>query len=231
MAELDVLVGGVAGDVALVAQIHDALVVGGGVGEPVVALVKGELCLATTVGQHAPDLHQAGADRVEVDVLAVGGIFGAVVEAFGSGEADFVAARDRDRIDVVVAVALGAVDEGFAIGGPAVPIAGDEGGDGGGFAAGDGKGVDGGAAGFARGIGDGELFAVGGNAVVVVDAGGKAGGDRGGFAASGGDAIEKAAGVVDELAAVTSPIGGLDVVGEGGDDFALAAGEVEDFEV
>ena len=103
------------------------------------SLVSCSCCVA--VGGHAPDLHLAGALGVEINILAVGRKFGAVVEAGGGGEALLFAASGGDGVNVELVVALAAEGEGFAIGGPAVPIGRAELGDLARSAAGDGEDV------------------------------------------------------------------------------------------
>jgi hypothetical protein len=67
--------------IAPVGEENHPLAVGRDVREPIVVIVEGDLFLIAAVGVHAPDLHVAGALGVEVDVLAVGRILGAIVEA------------------------------------------------------------------------------------------------------------------------------------------------------
>jgi hypothetical protein len=61
-------------------------------------------------------------------VLAVGRIFGAVVEIFGCGESNFVASFKGYDVDVVIAFAVGAVGQEFVVGTDAVQITGAYGG-------------------------------------------------------------------------------------------------------
>ncbi len=64
----------------------------------------------------------AGALGVEINVLPVRGIFGAIVETLRSGETSFVAAGDRNCVDVEIAIALANEGESLAIRRPAMPI-------------------------------------------------------------------------------------------------------------
>ena len=73
--------------------------------EPVSVAVIRHLFLSAAVGQHAPDLHQAGTLGIEVDVFAVGRIVGAVVEAFGVGQTALLAAIHRNGVNIELAVA------------------------------------------------------------------------------------------------------------------------------
>ena len=63
--------------------------------EPVVEFVVGELRLLVPVGDHSPEVHAAGAIRVEIDVLPIRRILGAIVEALGGGEPAFRGRRRR----------------------------------------------------------------------------------------------------------------------------------------
>ena len=89
--------------------------------KPVVEAVVGHLLLARAVRVEAPDLYRARPERMKVNPPAVGRVVGAVVVARVGGEARLGPAGDRDRVDVVVAFALGAVGERLAVRRPAVP--------------------------------------------------------------------------------------------------------------
>src|SRR3954453_11137405 len=91
-------------------------------GEPVVESVIGNLFLGRAVGGHAPDLHGAGAIGIEVDPAAIGGVVRTIVEPCGGGETGLRAATRGDGIDIKLALALGAIGEGPAIGGPTMPV-------------------------------------------------------------------------------------------------------------
>ena len=85
-------------------------------GEPVVIGVVGDLFLGGAIRVHAPDLHFAGAGG-EIDVAAIGSVFGSVIQAGGIGEADLrTAAIGRDLIDVVFIGPAAGEDEEFSIG-------------------------------------------------------------------------------------------------------------------
>src|SRR5262245_19451778 len=90
--------------------------------EPVVVLVGRDLLLVAAVGLHAPDLHPAGAIRVEVDGFAVGGELWAVVQPLGRRQAFLLAAFGGNAVYVELAVALTAEDERLAVRRPAVPV-------------------------------------------------------------------------------------------------------------
>src|ERR1035441_2342186 len=111
-----------AGDVLLIREEDHRLAIRRDVGEPVVEAVEGDLLLGAAVGVHAPDLHAAAALGVEVDVLAIGRIFGTIVEALGSSEASLFTSAYRDGVDVELAVTLGTVGECLAVGRPTMPI-------------------------------------------------------------------------------------------------------------
>src|SRR5271167_2574797 len=118
-----------ADDVFVEGDENHLLAVGREVREPVVEFAKGDLLLVGALSEHTPDLHVSGALGVEIDVAAVGRIFGAVVEAFGGGETGFTAAFNGDGVDVEVFVALTHValadeSERFAVRRPAVPVGG-----------------------------------------------------------------------------------------------------------
>src|SRR5208282_4407613 len=74
------------------------------------------------VGSHPPDLHHAVTVRIEVDVFAVRRILWAIVQARGAGQARLFAAGCGNRVNVEVAIPLGAIGEGFSIRRPAVPV-------------------------------------------------------------------------------------------------------------
>src|ERR1017187_567866 len=131
-----------AGDVFPVGEKNHPLAVGRNVGKPVVEFVEGNLFLSAAISLHAPDLHVAGAFGVEVNVFAVGRIFGAVVEAGSGGEASLAAAGDRDGIDVELAIALADESQRLPVRRPAVPIRGKIGREGGSRAAADRNDVD-----------------------------------------------------------------------------------------
>ena len=109
----------------VVGDEYNGFSVRGDVGEPgVTGFVKGHLGLFGAVCLHAPDLHESGAYGIEPDVLSAGGIFRSVIQTFGSGQAGFFTSFRRDGIDVIVAVSFGAIGKLFAVGAPAVEVAG-----------------------------------------------------------------------------------------------------------
>src|SRR3979411_666869 len=83
----------VRGDVRRKGDVRDPLPVRRDVGEPVVEAVVRDLLLLASVGSHAPDLHSAGARRVEVDVRAIRGELRPVVQSRRGGESDLVTTR------------------------------------------------------------------------------------------------------------------------------------------
>ena len=60
-------------------------------GKPIIELIAGDLFLATSIRFHPPDLHGSSAVGVEIDVFAIGGELGAIVQTFSAGQADFFA--------------------------------------------------------------------------------------------------------------------------------------------
>ena len=84
--------------------------------KPVVEVVGENLLLLAAVRLHPPNLHVPGALGIEIDVLTIGRVFGAIVEAFGSCEARLITAGNRDCVDVEIAIALADEGEGLTIG-------------------------------------------------------------------------------------------------------------------
>src|SRR5882724_1951212 len=193
----------------------DPLAIGRRMGEPVFLGVVGDafgfaVVRAGSVGGEAPDIPSAGAVGVDVDPLSVDRIVGAIVEAGIGCKAFFRAACDGNSVDVEIVVALGDEGQPFAIGGPAVEVAGHFGGDEARvLAVGIGY-VNLGGLGAAVLGGDGEPFSVGGETVVVV---GCVGGVEANFFGLGFssdvEAIEFAARVRHQVLAVRRPVRGF----------------------
>src|SRR5713226_1664732 len=93
-------------------------------GEPVVIFVVGDLFLLASVGRHTPYLHRAGTDGIEIDIFPIGGIFGAVVKALGSGELYFLTSRRRYFIHIELSVPFSTEDQVLAVGRPAMQVRG-----------------------------------------------------------------------------------------------------------
>ena len=91
-------------------------------GNQLLKLVERDLLLVAPVRLHPPDLHVARAVGVEVDPLAVRRQLRAVVDAFGRGQPDFLAAIDGDLVEVELAVALPGVEQPLLVGRPAVEV-------------------------------------------------------------------------------------------------------------
>src|SRR5262249_12890496 len=142
--------------------------VGRRVREPVVVIVAGHRLLLGAVGLHAPDLHQAAAHRVEVDVTAVGRIVRAIVQPRGGGQAALRPTLGGDGVDVEVAPAVGAVGQRLPVGRPAVPVGRGQGRDQARRAAGDRNQVDARLVVLVALVAYHQRFAVGRDAVVVV---------------------------------------------------------------
>lgn len=118
-------------------------------------------------------MHSAGAAGIEVDELAVGRIFGTVIVAFPVCQPLFFAAFDGYGVDIKLAVALAAERECSSIGGPAMPVRWRVLSNTTRSAAAEWQRVNYGLT-FLRAVADGKQFAIGRNAMIVVDAGGKA---------------------------------------------------------
>src|SRR3984893_11329123 len=110
-----------AGHVRTVSEEYHPLTIGRNVRKPVIEIVGENLLLLAAIGLHAPDLHMSGAFGVEVDVVAVRRVFGAVIQAFGRGQARLFAARYGDRVNIKVAIALADKGERLAVGRPTSP--------------------------------------------------------------------------------------------------------------
>src|ERR1700678_3130850 len=109
-------------DILFVRQKHHRAAVGRDVWKPVIELVGGYLLLIAAVGFHPPDLHCAGANRIEINELAVRRVLWAVVQPRGRRQAGLVAAPRGDGIDVEFAAALTAKGQHLAARRPAVPV-------------------------------------------------------------------------------------------------------------
>jgi hypothetical protein len=105
----------------LVREEGDHFAVGRNVREPVAGVADQELFLRAPVWVHAPNLHVAGAVRLEVDPLTIWGELGHVAlwrkESFG-------ATRDRNCISVEVVAMLAGKGNGLAVGRPTVKVGG-----------------------------------------------------------------------------------------------------------
>ncbi len=117
-----ILVGRVAGHARVIGEKDHPFPVRRNVRKPVVGLIRQNLFLLASVRLHAPDLHPPRALGVEIDELAVRRIFGAVIQSRCGGEADFLPAGYRNRIDIEVAVALPRKRDRLSIRRPSMPV-------------------------------------------------------------------------------------------------------------
>src|SRR6202035_1586029 len=96
-------------DGLVVGKKYHPISIGRDVRKPVVELIRSNLLLLASVGPHAPDLHAAGPFGIEVDVLAVRRILGAIVQTLRRGQARFFgsgASGSSYRVDIEVAISL-----------------------------------------------------------------------------------------------------------------------------
>ena len=192
-----------------------------------VFLVARHLRLVRAVGVHPPDLHDAGAHRVEPDA-PVGRVVRPIVEARRRGEPALVAALDRNRVDVVLALAPCAVGQRPAVRRPAVPVRRAVLGNQTGLAAGRGHDVDQRVA-FGR-VADGEPRAIGREAVVVVAARGRPRVEQPRCPISERQHEDPPALVEEERLPIPRPVGRFEVRRRGPDDFTLAGGDCQDLQ-
>src|SRR6185436_8231806 len=96
-------------------DVNDPLAVWRDVRKPVVDAVVGDLLLIAPIGSHAPDLHSAGAGRVEVDVFAVGRVLWAVIQSRRCRQARLWPPARACPVNVEVAGALADVDNPASI--------------------------------------------------------------------------------------------------------------------
>ncbi len=99
-AQADWMIDRMAGDFLFIGKKGEPLAIGRGMWKPIVEFVRGHLFLIGAIGFHAPDLHRAGALRVEVNEFAVRRIVRAVIKTFGKGEPGFVTGCGRDGEDI-----------------------------------------------------------------------------------------------------------------------------------
>src|ERR1700761_2099287 len=90
--------------------------------EPVVIIIIGYLLLLAAVRFHPPDLHKTGTHGVEIDILPIGGILGAIVQTWRSRQSYFLTACCRYFIHIELPVPFPAKNKVFSIRGPAVQI-------------------------------------------------------------------------------------------------------------
>src|ERR1700722_17065772 len=103
-------------------EVDKPFSVGGDMGEPVVVVVTRDLLLSAAIGFHPPDLHQAAPDGIEVDILAVGRVFRAVIEAGSNSPPDLFAPFRGDLVHIELAIAFAAEDHVFSVRGPAMEV-------------------------------------------------------------------------------------------------------------
>jgi len=83
--------------------------------KPIVEFTVCDLLLFAAIGAHFPDLHVAGAHGIEIDVLSIGRIFGAVIEALCGGKPFFFASLRRDGVNIEFTVALADESESLSV--------------------------------------------------------------------------------------------------------------------
>src|SRR4029077_15742401 len=120
--QLHVLIFRMSGDIFIVGQEDHPLSVGRDVREPVVEIIRRDLFLSAAVRLHAPDLHEAGALGVEVNIFAIRRVVWTIVEPLCGSETSLVAAGDWDGVDIEISISLSDESERGSIRGPAMPI-------------------------------------------------------------------------------------------------------------
>src|SRR6266568_7438070 len=98
-----------------VGEKYHQLSIGRNVWKPVVVIVGEHLFLIAPVSLHAPNQHMPAALGVEINVLAIGRILGAIVKTFRGRQPSFISACGWNRVDVELVVALANKGEGLAI--------------------------------------------------------------------------------------------------------------------
>src|SRR5262249_8510022 len=88
----------VGADVFVEGEKHDPLSVRRYMRKPVIVSVAGYFLLPAPVRVHSPDLHASRASRAEIDVFPVGRILRAVVQPFGSRQANLLASGRRNLV-------------------------------------------------------------------------------------------------------------------------------------
>src|SRR5205807_3887248 len=176
-----------------------------------------------------PDLHRAGPFRVEVNELSVGRVIRAVVQTGRCGELLFVATLDRDGVDVELAIAFAAKGERLAVRRPAMPVGRAGTGDAARRPALDGQDVNERFA-LLRLVADGQLHAVGREAVVIVAARGESGVKQLRFAAGDRQFADAAGAVEQEVIPVARPVGRFDVIARVIDDAPVFGGDGDGFQ-
>src|SRR5260370_25920358 len=96
--------------------------VGRRMGKPIIEIVRSQWCLVAAIGLHPPDLHRARALGIEINELSVRRIVRSIIETFGVGEAFFLPAFDRDRINIEFAIALAAEGNRQTVRVPPIPV-------------------------------------------------------------------------------------------------------------
>src|SRR4051812_40803607 len=160
-------------DLLVVGKKNQPFAIGRRVREPVIVFIAGHLFLAAAVWFHAPDLHEAAPVGIEIDVLSIRRVIGAIIQARRSGEAALVTARNGYGVDIEFTVALTAVGHGLSVGRPAMPVRWPQWRDLARLASCDREQINQRAA-LLRLIADHQLRAIGRNAVIVIATAGKA---------------------------------------------------------
>jgi hypothetical protein len=193
--------------------------------EPVAVIIGRDLFLVRTVRLHPPDLHQAGAVGIEINIFSIRGVFRAVIIAGRGGEPGFFAAGNRDGVNIKLAVALGAIGQRFAVGRPAVPVGRRQRRDlprrtalnrqheNAGFVA-------------DALVADDELRSIGGNAVVIVAMDGRAGVQQLRLAARDRQFVNPPVAVEVKQLSIARPVRRLDVVARAVNHAPVAGGKI-----
>src|SRR5690349_6866666 len=90
--------------------------------EPIVVSIIGDLFLLAAVGMHAPYLHGACPDRVEINIFSIRCIFGAIIQSLGGGQLYLLPSGGGHFIYIELAIAFSAEYQILAIGRPAMQI-------------------------------------------------------------------------------------------------------------
>src|SRR5262245_42926325 len=90
--------------------------------KPVVVIIDGDLRLLASIGLHSPDLHPARSLGVEIDILAVRRVVGAIVQTRRRGKTLLFSAFNRNCVDIELIVPLTAEGQCLAVCRPSVPV-------------------------------------------------------------------------------------------------------------
>ena len=113
---MDFLIGWMSDHRLVVAEDHHRFAVWRDVWEPIPEVVVRGLREVRSVRCHPPDLHDAGAIAVKVDVLSIRRVLRTIVESIAHGKPSFLATSSGNGEDSVAKGALSSVGKSFAIG-------------------------------------------------------------------------------------------------------------------